>query len=91
MKIKVIITIVLFLLAVYLLSTKERRMKSNEGTSTVLSIGSKGNEVKQLQNFLNLKGATLTVDGIFGEKTQAALKAITSLDSISIEQLNSLV
>lgn len=40
--------------------------------STTLQKGSKGDEVKQWQNFLNTQGYNLTVDGDFGDNTLAA-------------------
>lgn len=39
-----------------------------------LSYGSKGNDVSNLQRLLNSKGYNLSVDGIFGDKTLAAVK-----------------
>ena len=40
--------------------------------STTLQKGSKGDEVKEWQNFLNTQGYGLSVDGDFGDKTYAA-------------------
>ena len=40
--------------------------------STTLQKGSKGDEVKEWQNFLNTQGYNLGVDGDFGDKTYAA-------------------
>jgi hypothetical protein len=40
--------------------------------STTLQKGSKGDEVKNWQNFLNTQGYNLTVDGDFGDNTLAA-------------------
>ena len=40
-----------------------------------LSYGSKGNDVSNLQRLLNSKGYNLSVDGIFGDKTLAAVKS----------------
>lgn len=39
-----------------------------------LSRGSKGEEVRKLQTALNRAGATLTVDGVYGAKTQQAVR-----------------
>ena len=39
-----------------------------------VSYGSSGENVKRLQNLLNQRGYTLDEDGIFGEKTQAAVR-----------------
>jgi hypothetical protein len=54
-------------------------------TNKVLAKGSTGEEVKSLQR--GLKGG-LKVDGIFGDKTEARLKAITGVTSTSIRQYN---
>ena len=43
--------------------------------SRLLKNGSMGTDVKTLQEFLNQLGATLTVDGQYGSKTEAAVKA----------------
>ena len=40
--------------------------------TTTLQKGSKGNEVKEWQNFLNSQGYNLSVDGDFGDNTYAA-------------------
>lgn len=40
----------------------------------ILKIGSKGDEVKKLQETLNKVGYTLICDGIFGKKTEEAVK-----------------
>lgn len=42
------------------------------------------NEVKDLQRMLNHFGHGLVVDGVFGPKTQAALKAHTGMYSITL-------
>ena len=41
----------------------------------VLSKGDGGSDVRELQELLNKLGASLSVDGIFGTKTEAAVKA----------------
>ncbi|MEB3181211.1 MAG: peptidoglycan-binding domain-containing protein [Nostocaceae cyanobacterium] len=44
-------------------------------THTTLKKGSTGSEVKQLQMMLNeIYGSVLTVDGIFGDKTEEFVK-----------------
>jgi len=61
---------------------------SGAGTTTSsypLVLGSTGNNVKVLQNLLNARhGSGLTVDGIFGNNTLAALQA-----AIGRSQINS--
>ena len=39
----------------------------------MLSVGSKGEEVRKLQTALNRAGSNLTVDGVFGDKTKYAV------------------
>ena len=41
---------------------------------TMLQLGSRGDEVKKLQELLNGNGFSLDMDGIFGEKTHAAVR-----------------
>jgi peptidoglycan hydrolase-like protein with peptidoglycan-binding domain len=48
--------------------------------SPILKRGSQGSAVKELQQLLNLRvAARLTVDGIFGAKTEAAVKTVQSI------------
>ena len=42
-------------------------------TAPTLRVGSTGDQVKWLQEFLNTRGENLTVDGIFGARTDAAV------------------
>ena len=44
------------------------------GQYSQIKYGSSGNDVKTLQELLNQNGYNLDVDGIFGQKTQAAVK-----------------
>jgi len=52
-----------------------------------LKNGSRGNEVRALQTYLNGKMpapmAKLTVDGIFGAKTEAAVKSVFNTSSVT--------
>ena len=41
---------------------------------TTIREGSRGEDVKRLQTLLNNEGYSLDVDGIFGEKTQSAVR-----------------
>jgi len=54
----------------------------------ILGIGTRGAEVSELQRLLNEDGArpALTVDGIFGPLTQAALLAEKNQDEITLNQ-----
>ena len=57
-------------------------------TTKVLSKGSTGFEVKQLQKAL---GGGLVVDGDFGSLTEKRLKAVTGKTSISIREYNNFI
>lgn len=51
----------------------------------ILSLGSKGLEVKELQKILNSMGASLDIDGSFGLKTQASLLKYAKVYKISLK------
>ena len=50
-----------------------------------LTLGSTGNDVKDLQKMLNSMGYTLTVDGIFGEKTSSAVKDYQKKNGLTVD------
>ena len=54
-------------------------------TYTQVSYGSKGNDVKTLQELLNQNGYSLDVDGIFGSKTQAAVKDYQTKNKLTVD------
>ncbi|MCL2328306.1 MAG: peptidoglycan-binding protein [Bacteroidetes bacterium] len=68
---------------------------SSSGGSSVkvfpLKQGVKSDDVAALQRHLNSKGANLTVDGIFGPKTEAALQLHYGLKEMSEAQFNQFV
>ena len=47
--------------------------------------GSQGSDVKTLQDMLNSKGYNLAVDGIFGSKTQAAVKDYQQKNNLAVD------
>lgn len=47
--------------------------------------GAKGNDVKTLQEMLNKSGYGLAVDGVFGTKTQAAVKDYQKKNSLAVD------
>ncbi len=47
--------------------------------------GAKGSSVSNLQSILNKKGYSLQVDGIFGSKTQAAVRDYQKKNSLSVD------
>ena len=50
-----------------------------------ISYGSSGEEVKKLQKSLNDKGYSLTVDGVFGNKTRDAVKDYQKKNGLSVD------
>ena len=54
-------------------------------TYSTLKLGSKGDEVKQLQTQLNANGYNLAVDGSFGNKTLAAVKDYQQKNSLAVD------
>ena len=50
-----------------------------------LSYGSQGDDVKKLQESLNQQGYSLSVDGIFGSKTQQAVKDYQSKNNLAVD------
>lgn len=50
-----------------------------------LSYGSQGDEVKKLQEALNSQGYGLSADGIYGAKTQAAVRDYQSKNGLSVD------
>ena len=54
-------------------------------TYNQISYGSKGSDVTELQKLLNQNGYTLDTDGIFGSKTQAAVKDYQQKNNLSVD------
>ena len=50
-----------------------------------VSYGSKGSDVKTLQELLNQNGYSLDADGVFGSKTQAAVKDYQKKSGLSVD------
>lgn len=50
-----------------------------------LKQGSKGSEVRELQTLLNNNGANLSVDGIYGPKTAAAVKSYQKANGLTVD------
>lgn len=51
----------------------------------LLKIGSQGSSVKELQKLLNQAGYNLSVDGIFGDKTQSAVRAYQKANNLGVD------
>ncbi len=57
-----------------------------QSTERTLKLHDKGNDVKHLQDDLNLLGyGLLTVDGDFGSKTQAAVKSFQTDNDLDVD------
>lgn len=54
-------------------------------TYNQVSYGSKGSDVTELQKLLNQNGYSLDTDGIFGAKTQAAVKDYQQKNNLSVD------
>jgi flagellum-specific peptidoglycan hydrolase FlgJ len=54
-------------------------------TSTLIKVGSKGESVKWLQYALNEKGASLVVDGKFGDATERAVRTYQDLKGLTVD------
>lgn len=54
-------------------------------TSMLMKVGSKGESVKWLQYALNEKGASLVVDGKFGDATERALRTYQDLKGLTVD------
>lgn len=86
MELKKITTFVLLGIAFFFLFSDFTFSQSNVPPCPSLSIGSKGDCVKFLQQSLNtLISAGLTVDGIFGSLTQSAVKTFQSQKGIKVD------
>ena len=66
-------------------SSSKSSSKSSSAKSSLLKLGSRGSAVKTLQKNLNKNGAKLTVDGIFGKKTQAAVKSYQTKNGLTVD------
>jgi peptidoglycan hydrolase-like protein with peptidoglycan-binding domain len=53
--------------------------------SSTLQKGSNGDEVKKWQEYLNTQGYGLTVDGIFGDKTDAATRDYQTKNGLTVD------
>lgn len=61
---------------------KDQAVEQLTGT---LKSGSSGSQVKLLQTLLNQNGANLEVDGVFGSKTEAAVKDYQTKNNLAVD------
>lgn len=61
---------------------KDQAVEQLTGT---LKAGSSGSQVKVLQNLLNGNGANLEVDGVYGPKTEAAVKDYQTKNGLTVD------
>jgi len=54
-------------------------------SSQVLTIGTKGEAVKELQSLLGKKGYETQNDGVFGEKTQKSVREFQTKNSLKAD------
>lgn len=60
-------------------------MSVKNQVTQVLKLGSSGEPTKKLQGLLNKNGANLDVDGVFGSKTQAAVKNYQQSNGLTVD------
>lgn len=62
-------------------------VEQNQASSSLptLRLGSKGDDVKYLQVILNFYGYDLKVDGMFGSKTEAAVKKFQKSRKLTVD------
>ncbi|MEO0688971.1 MAG: DUF2272 domain-containing protein [Pseudomonadota bacterium] len=58
---------------------------ANFAWGPTLRRGSRGGAVRTLQRLLNIAGANLTVDGVFGRQTQSAVRSFQSANGLSVD------
>lgn len=56
-----------------------------QSATTILRRGSQGEAVKNIQGQLNIFGATLVEDGIFGPATEAAVKEFQNKNGLTVD------
>ncbi|WP_413166770.1 peptidoglycan-binding domain-containing protein [Capilliphycus salinus ALCB114379] len=58
-----------------------------QSTTTILRRGSQGQAVKDIQALLNIFGAKLKEDGVFGAATEAAVKAFQKNSGLTVDSI----
>lgn len=93
-KLAVIIIVVTILLAIGIVLYFRNQESNLEKSKNVFPLvqGSRGPEVEVLQNYLNGKGEALVVDGIFGPRTEEAVRRnFNNSPQVSEENFNKIV
>lgn len=80
-----VIVLVVLVAAIFFIVKSEK-----QPSQFPLKQGSRGNQVKKLQEYINAQnqGVTLTVDGIYGPKTQQAVYMIFGQNEVSKKVYN---
>lgn len=59
---------------------------SGSTTAIYAKIGQRGQAVRELQAYLNAKGQRIAIDGIFGQQTQGAVRAVFGTNDVTVNQ-----
>lgn len=70
----IVITIIIATSIILYFNAQEKKLQPVAQSPFPLKLGSHGPEVEVLQNYLNTKGGALVVDGIYGARTDEAVK-----------------
>lgn len=87
----ILITIILGISIIIYFNNKQANLyrQQKEGQKNFpLNVGSKGSEVEILQIYLNSKGEALVIDGIYGARTQEAVKRVLNVSEVSLDLYN---
>ncbi|WP_426449655.1 peptidoglycan-binding protein [Paenibacillus sp. S-38] len=66
-------------------SATASKLSALASTTTVLRVGSSGDEVKVLQRLLTKKGYSATADGVFGSGTESTVKRFQAANSLTAD------
>lgn len=91
----VLITIIIAIMIVLYFNSQEKNLKNVSilpANVFPLKLGSRGAEVEVLQNYLNGKGEALVVDGIYGARTDEAVRRhFNNANEVSLGNFNQIV
>lgn len=88
----IIITIIIAAGIILYFNAQEKNLKPITQSPFPLKMGSRGAEVEVLQSYLNTKGEALIIDGIYGARTDEAVrKHFNNANEISEGNFNEIV